>query len=142
MTRLDADCLESRRPLGAGAAIPKAEGFQAHHVDLIVPKPELFNERTGLSVNLAPPEELAVMVEHANSGFVQRDVEANNLTHGSLRSIAVGCEPSGESGRRPITHAIQWQDAAQEPSCHVSTLCRVQREQAAPQQAGSGRPLR
>ena len=105
-----------------------------------MPKPELFNEWTGLSINLALLDELAVMVEHANSGFVQRDVEANNLTHGSLRSIVVGCEPSGESGRRPITpsHAIQWRDAAQEPTCHVSTLCGVQREQGDATTSGIG----
>ena len=86
MTRLDADCLEA-----GGYKVPvqpfrKRTGFQAHHVNLIVPKPELFNEWTGFAINLALPDELTVMIEHADSGFLQRDVEANNLAHGPLRS--------------------------------------------------------
>src|ERR1700733_1151608 len=36
-------------------------------------------------------------------GFLERDIEANYLAHGSLLPLMVGCEPSGESGRRPIT---------------------------------------
>ena len=33
-----------------------------------------------------PRDKLTVVVEHTDSGFLQRDVEANNLAHGSLRS--------------------------------------------------------
>ena len=97
MTGLDADCLE------AGSEMPmqpfrKWTGLQANYVNLVVPKSKLIDQRSWLAVYLSLPNKLTVMVEHTDSRFLQRDVEANYLAHGSLRLGGVGREPSGEDG--------------------------------------------
>lgn len=108
-----------------------------------MPKPELFNEWTGLSINLALLDEMAVMVEHANSGFVQRDVEANNLTHGSLRSIVVGASLAGKVAGDRLPHLTRSSGGMRHKSRLVMSrhYAVFSASRATPQQAGSGRPL-
>jgi hypothetical protein len=36
--------------------------------DLVMPKPKLLDERTGFTIDFALPDDLAVMVQHADSG--------------------------------------------------------------------------
>ena len=60
--------------------------LKAHHINLIVPKPKLLDQRPRFAINLTLPDDLTVMVEHADSSFLQRNIKANELAHGLLRS--------------------------------------------------------
>jgi hypothetical protein len=86
VTGLDADCLEAGSNEMPVQPFRKWTGLQANYVNLIVPKPKLVDQRPWFAVYLSLPNKLTVMVEHTDSRFLQRDVEANNLAHGSLRS--------------------------------------------------------
>ena len=95
VTGRDADCLEAGSDEMPVQPFRKWTGLQANYVNLIVPKPKLVDQRSWFAVYLSLPNRLTVMVEHTDSRFLQRDVEANNLAH-EVRSVpmVVGCEPS------------------------------------------------
>jgi hypothetical protein len=67
-------------------ATPQARSFDGWRQRVVVPKSKLIDQRSWFAVYLSLPNKLTVMVEHTDSRFLQRDVEANNLAHGSLRS--------------------------------------------------------
>jgi hypothetical protein len=79
-------------------ATPQARSFDGWRQRVVVPKSKLIDQRSWFAVYLSLPNKLTVMVEHTDSRFLQRDVEANYLAHGSLRLGGVGREPSGEDG--------------------------------------------
>jgi hypothetical protein len=84
--RLNANGLEAGSNEVPMQPFGKRTGFRTHHIDLVMPKLKLLDERTGFAINFALPNNLAVKVEHTNSSFLKGDIEANNLAHGSLRS--------------------------------------------------------
>ena len=100
--RCNADGLEAGSNGVPVQPFGKRTGFQARHIDLVMPKPKLLDEPPGFAINFALPDDLAVMVEHVNSRFLQRNVEPTSLRMVRV-SMVVGCKPSGQSGRRPIT---------------------------------------
>ncbi len=84
---LDAHGLEARLDQIAVQPLGERTSLQAHQIDLVLPELELLDQRPRLAVDLTLPNELAVSIQHAHGSLLQRDIEANNLSHGALRSL-------------------------------------------------------
>ena len=74
VARLDANRLEAGGHKVSVQPFRKRAGFEADHVNLISPKQKLVDEWSGFAVHLSLPDELPVTVEHADGGFLKRDI--------------------------------------------------------------------
>ena len=99
-------CFDADGPEPGGHQVPvqpfrKWAGFQAHHVDLILPNPKLLNERTWFAVYFALPDELTVEVQHAQAVFCREMSRPTTVRMAHSVSKMVGREPS--EGKRLTT---------------------------------------